>query len=82
MCNENAQSFFLCKLNNRIKGIENRYTKFCGLIIRKTQQLVAEKNVEKNEKKMLTRRKSGDILSERSREQRKLKGLKEKLKKL
>ena len=43
---------------------------------------MAEKNVEKNKKKMLTRRKSGDILSERSREQRKLKGLKEKLKKL
>ena len=36
-----------------------------------------QKNVEKNEKKMLTRGKSGDILSERSREQRKLKELKE-----
>ena len=48
--------------------MKNQGTKFSGLGSREIHEIVFEKNVEKNKKRVLTSEKPYDILSERSRE--------------
>ena len=50
------------------EDVQNAGTKFCGLKHKVTHEIVGEKNVEKNLKKLLTTGKTFGILSERSRE--------------